>query len=217
MKDYKAVVFDMDGVIFDSERAIMGCWIELADKYRLKDIEKAFLSCTGTTATRTREIMLETYGDDFPYDEYAKESSRMFHERYDNGKLPIKSGVFEILEFLKNSGKKIALASSTRKESVINELRDAGLIDYFDEIVTGDMVSNSKPAPDIFLKAVETLGIKAEDAYAIEDSYNGIKSAFRGNLRPIMVPDLLSPNDEMTQMSEIILPSLNDVITYLNS
>ena len=135
MKDYKAVVFDMDGVIFDSERAIMGCWIELADKYRLKDIEKAFLSCTGTTATRTREIMLETYGDDFPYDEYAKESSRMFHERYDNGKLPIKSGVFEILEFLKNSGKKIALASSTRKESVINELRDAGLIDYFDEIV----------------------------------------------------------------------------------
>ncbi|MBR4993574.1 MAG: HAD family phosphatase [Lachnospiraceae bacterium] len=217
MKDYKAVVFDMDGVIFDSERAIMGCWIELADKYRLKDIEKAFLSCTGTTASRTREIMLETYGDDFPYDEYAKESSRMFHERYDNGKLPIKSGVFEILEFLKNSGKKIALASSTRRESVINELRDAGLIDYFDEIVTGDMVSNSKPAPDIFLKAVETLGIEAEDAYAIEDSYNGIKSAFRGNLRPIMVPDLLSPNDEMTQMSEIILPSLNDVITYLNS
>ena len=217
MKDYKAVVFDMDGVIFDSERAIMGCWIELADKYRLKDIEKAFLSCTGTTASRTREIMLETYGDDFPYDEYAKESSRMFHERYDNGKLPIKSGVFEILEFLKNSGKKIALASSTRKESVINELRDAGLIDYFDEIVTGDMVSNSKPAPDIFLKAVETLGIKAEDAYAIEDSYNGIKSAFRGNLRPIMVPDLLPPNDEMTQMSEIILLSLNDVITYLNS
>lgn len=217
MKDYKAVVFDMDGVIFDSERAIMGCWIELADKYKLKDIEKAFLSCTGTTASRTREIMLETYGDDFPYDEYAKESSRMFHERYDNGKLPIKSGVFEILEFLRNSGKKIALASSTRKESVINELRDAGLIDYFDEIVTGDMVSNSKPAPDIFLKAVETLGIEAEDAYAIEDSYNGIKSAFRGNLRPIMVPDLLSPNDEMTQMSEIILPSLNDVITYLNS
>ncbi|MBR5944135.1 MAG: HAD family phosphatase [Lachnospiraceae bacterium] len=217
MKDYKAVVFDMDGVIFDSERAIMGCWIELADKYKLKDIEKAFLSCTGTTASRTREIMLETYGDDFPYDEYAKESSRMFHERYDNGKLPIKSGVFEILEFLKNSGKKIALASSTRKESVINELRDAGLIDYFDEIVTGDMVSNSKPAPDIFLKAVETLGIKAEDAYAIEDSYNGIKSAFRGNLRPIMVPDLLPPNDEMTQMSEIILLSLNDVITYLNS
>ena len=217
MKDYKAVVFDMDGVIFDSERAIMGCWIELADKYKLKDIEKAFLSCTGTTASRTREIMLETYGDDFPYDEYAKESSRMFHERYDNGKLPIKSGVFEILEFLKNSGKKIALASSTRRESVINELRDAGLIDYFDEIVTGDMVSNSKPAPDIFLKAVETLGIEAEDAYAIEDSYNGIKSAFRGNLRPIMVPDLLSPNDEMTQMSEIILPSLNDVITYLNS
>ena len=215
MKDYKAVVFDMDGVIFDSERAIMGCWIELADKYNLENIEKAFLSCTGTTAVRTREIMLETYGENFPYDEYAKESSRMFHERYDNGKLPIKSGVFELLNYLKKNGKKIALASSTRRESVINELRDANLIDYFDEIVTGDMVSKSKPAPDIFLKAVEKLGIEAKDAYAIEDSYNGIKSAYGGNLRPIMVPDLLPANAEMTQMSEVILPSLNDVITYL--
>ena len=80
---YDAVVFDMDGVIFDSERAVMQCWKELADKYQIPDIEKAVLSCTGTTMKRTREIMLEIYGEDFPYDIYAKESSAIYHSRYD--------------------------------------------------------------------------------------------------------------------------------------
>ena len=73
-KEYDAVVFDMDGVIFDSERATMNCWIELADKYGIKNIEEPFLACTGTTMARTREIMLEAYGESFPYDEYAKEA-----------------------------------------------------------------------------------------------------------------------------------------------
>ena len=79
MKDFDAVVFDMDGVIFDSERATMNCWIELADKYDIKNIKKPYLACTGTTDKRTREIMIEAYGDDFPYDEYAKEASRMWN------------------------------------------------------------------------------------------------------------------------------------------
>ena len=78
---YDAVVFDMDGVIFDSERAVMQCWKELADKYQIPDIEKAVLSCTGTTMKRTREIMLEIYGEDFPYDIYAKESSAICCDR----------------------------------------------------------------------------------------------------------------------------------------
>ena len=87
---YDAVVFDMDGVIFDSERAVMQCWKELAKKYHIPDIEQAVLSCTGTTMKRTREIMLETYGEDFPYDTYAKESSIIYHNRYDGGRLPMK-------------------------------------------------------------------------------------------------------------------------------
>ena len=114
---YDAVVFDMDGVIFDSERAVMQCWKELADKYQIPDIEKAVLSCTGTTMKRTREIMLEIYGEDFPYDIYAKESSAIYHSRYDGGRLPMKPGVVELLTFLKEDGKKIALASSTRRQT----------------------------------------------------------------------------------------------------
>ena len=213
--NYEAVVFDMDGVIFDSERAVMNCWLELAQKYDIKDIEKPYFACVGTTMTRTREIMLETYGEDFPYDEYARESSLMYHEKYDGGKLPMKPGVMELLSYLKEKGKKIALASSTRRETVTNQLRWAGIIDYFDVIICGDMVSRSKPAPDIFLKACQKLGVSPENTYAIEDSYNGIRAAHAGQLRPIMVPDLLEADDEMRGMAECVCDNLNEVIDYL--
>ena len=213
--NYEAVVFDMDGVIFDSERAVMNCWLELAQKYDIKDIEKPYFACVGTTMTRTREIMLETYGEDFPYDEYARESSLMYHEKYDGGKLPMKPGVMELLSYLKGKGKKIALASSTRRETVTNQLRWAEIIDYFDVIICGDMVARSKPAPDIFIKACQELGVSPESTYAIEDSYNGIRAAHAGQLRPIMVPDLLEANDEMRGMAKCVCDNLNEVIDYL--
>ena len=212
---YNAVVFDMDGVIFDSERAVMQCWKEVASRHNIPDIEKAILACTGTTMVRTREIMLNLYGADFPYDEYARESSAIFHSRYDGGRLPMKLGVKELLTFLKDRGKKIALASSTRQQVVTDELRDAGIIEYFDRIICGDMVSRSKPAPDIFLKACEELNVSPSDSYAIEDSYNGIRAAHAGGLHPIMVPDLLPADEEMQSLAEIVLPSLTSVIEYL--
>lgn len=212
---YKTVVFDMDGVIFDSERAVMQCWKEVASRHNIPDIEKAILACTGTTMVRTREIMLNLYGADFPYDEYARESSAIFHSRYDGGRLPMKPGVKELLTFLKERGKKIALASSTRQQVVTDELRDAGIIEYFDRIICGDMVSRSKPAPDIFLKACEELNVSPSDSYAIEDSYNGIRAAHAGGLHPIMVPDLLPADEEMQSLAEIVLPSLTSVMEYL--
>lgn len=212
---YKAVVFDMDGVIFDSERAVMQCWKEVASRHNIPDIEKAILACTGTTMVRTREIMLNLYGADFPYDEYARESSAIFHSRYDGGRLPMKPGVKELLTFLKEHDKKIALASSTRQQVVTDELRDAGVIEYFDRIICGDMVSRSKPAPNIFLKACEELNISPSDSYAIEDSYNGIRAAHAGGLHPIMVPDLLPADEEMQSLAEIVLPSLTSVMEYL--
>ena len=216
MKTFDAVIFDMDGVIFDSEKAVLDCWLELAEKYGIErdGLEENILACTGTNEAKTREIMLNAYGRDFPYDEYAKEASKMFHEKFDGGKLPMKHGVKKILDFLKDNNKKIALASSTRREVVINELRDAGILDYFDEIVTGDMVKRSKPAPDIFLLACEKVGVKPNRAFAVEDSYNGIKSAHAGGLKPIMVPDLL-PADGLMKDLSIVVRTLDDVILYL--
>lgn len=216
MKDFDAVIFDMDGVIFDSERATLLCWLELSKEKNFENIYEVFLKCTGTTMEKTKSIVLEAYGEDFPYDEYASLASKMYHERYDGGKLPVKKGVKDILEYLKENNKKIALASSSRKETVEKELRDAGIYSFFDEIVTGDMVNRSKPEPDIFLKACEAVGVKPDRAYAIEDSYNGIRAAFRGGLKPIMVPDLLEADDEMKKISDKVLNDLNAVIGYLN-
>lgn len=215
MKDFDAVVFDMDGVIFDSERATMECWIELSKKYNIKDIKTPYYKCIGTNAARTKEIVLEAYGEDFPFEEYNAEASQMYHDRYDGGRLPMKSGVVELLEFLRNNNKKIALASSSRKQTVVSQLRDAKILDYFDDIVSGDMVKKSKPEPDIFLLACEKIGVDPKRAYAIEDSFNGIRAAHAGELKPIMVPDILPADDEMRKLSEIVLESLIDVVEYL--
>ena len=212
---YDAVVFDMDGVIFDSERAVMKCWLELADKYGIENIEKSFLACTGTTMVRTKEIMIETYGADFPYDAYAKEASCLYHEKYDGGKLPMKPGVVELLTFLKKENKKIALASSTRKQTVINQLRDADIIQFFDAFICGDMVERSKPAPDIFLKSCEELGVEPESAFAVEDSYNGVRAAYAAGMKIAMIPDLVQPDDEMRDKADFVFKNMDEFQEYI--
>ena len=161
--NFDAVVFDMDGVIFDSERAILLCWKEIAQKRGFSNIEETFYKCIGVTNARTKEIVLEDYGQDFPYDEVDSEAMVLFKERYSDGRLPLKQGVNELLEYLKDNKIKIALASSTRREKVLLQLEAAGILKYFEKIVAGDMVERSKPAPDIFLKACEELEYRDEE------------------------------------------------------
>lgn len=214
-KIYQAVVFDMDGVIFDSERLVIETWKAVAEKYGIASIEQACLACTGLNREATALKMREIYGEEFPYEEYKKEASALFHERYDGGRLPMKPGVKELLAFLKEKGVRIALASSTRSAIVRQELADAGILSYFDEVICGDMVARSKPEPDIFLKACECLQVNPAMAYGIEDSYNGIRAAHAAGLRPLMVPDLCPPTEEMRQLTEAVLPSLHAVKEYL--
>ncbi|MDD6069956.1 MAG: HAD family phosphatase [Clostridiales bacterium] len=215
-QDFKAVVFDMDGVIFDSEKLVVLCWQEIADKYNIIGIEEQCRLCLGLNREAARQKMLEHYGMDFPYDTYKKEMSDLYHRRYSGGRLPMKPGVVELLTFLKEKGKKIALASSTRREVVLAELRDAGILDYFDKVICGDMVKRSKPEPDIFLKACEELEVEVQDAYAIEDSYNGIRAAYRAGMMPIMVPDLAEPTEEMKQLTVAIMPSLLEMLEWID-
>lgn len=209
----KAVIFDMDGVIFDSERAVHALWREMAEKYRFCDVDTPYYKSIGTNKDVTRKIFLDFYGEDFPYDEYKKEQSKAYHEKYDGGKLPLKAGVFELLEYLKNEGYFTAVASSTRSEVVRNQIEDAHLAKYFDRIIGGDMVEKSKPEPDIFLKAAE--GFVFEKIYVIEDSYNGIRAACAAGMIPIMVPDMIEPDDEMKEKAEVILPNLLAVKKFL--
>lgn len=216
MKDtFDAVVFDMDGVIFDSEIKVIECWQEVALRHQIPDIETACRECLGLNRQVTRERMLARYGQDFPYDVYKEEMSALFHTRYGQGRLPQKKGVKELLAFLRENHKKIALASSTRSQVVIQELKDGGLYQYFDQVVCGDMVERSKPHPDIFLKACRLLKVKPSSAYGVEDSHNGIRSASAAGLRPIMVPDLAPVTEEMKGLSETVLPDLLAVKKYL--
>ena len=213
---YKAVIFDMDGVIFDSERLVLEGWQEIAAKYGMKGIEEVLPRCLGVNAQATREIFREYYGQDFPYDEYKKEASALFHSRYGNGKLPLKPGVKELLSYLKENGYLVGLASSTRQAIVEQEIRDAGLMPYFDNLVCGDMLKRSKPEPDIYLKACENLDVEPRMAVAVEDSYNGIRSAKRAGMVPVMVPDMVQPDEEMRSLAHKICKDLFEVKNWIS-
>lgn len=213
---YKAVIFDMDGVIFDSERLVLEGWQEIAAKYGIKGIEEVLPRCLGVNAQATREIFREYYGQDFPYDEYKKEASALFHSRYGNGKLPLKLGVKELLSYLKENGYLVGLASSTRQAIVEQEIRDAGLMPYFDNLVCGDMLKRSKPEPDIYLKACENLDVEPRMAVAVEDSYNGIRSAKRAGMVPVMVPDMVQPDEEMRSLAHKICKDLFEVKNWIS-
>ena len=163
----KAVVFDMDGVIFDSESLVIETWQEVAKRHHIEKIEEVCMKCLGTKAAASKTIFKNAYGEDFPYDDYKAEMAVLFHERAAGGKLRQKPGIKELLAYLREKGIKTAVASSTRREIVLRELEEGGLLSWFDRIVCGDMVTRSKPEPDIFLKACELLEVEPKDAYAL--------------------------------------------------
>lgn len=203
-----AVIFDMDGTIFDSERLVLECWERIGKKYGIPDIGEVFMQCIGTNKVRTQEIVFGHYGKDFPYEKFSGESSVLFHEITEKEGLPVKVGAREILAYLREQDVPLGLASSTRLAVVTQELKDAGLYEYFQTVVGGDLLKNSKPAPDIYLMTCERMGVLPEYTYAIEDSYNGIRSAHAAGLHPIMVPDMMPATEEMEELSEKVFTDL---------
>ena len=214
---YQAVVFDMDGVIFDTERLVVEFWKEVAKKHNIPNIEHTCIQCLGTNRVRTREIFLENYGADFPFDPYRAEVTELFNTHYKGVPLPTKPGVRELLSYLQEQDIKVGLASSTAQHLVRDEIGTAGLLPYFQTLVCGDMVEHSKPAPDIFLKACEILNADPTKSIAIEDSFNGIRSAHCAGMTPIMVPDQVQPTDEIRALAFHVMPSLLDVLNWLKT
>ena len=205
------VIFDMDGVIFDSERLIADLWKEVAKEKNIPDIEETVKRCIGITDAATKQVFKETYGEEFPYEDFKKIVSGRFHSRCDGGNLPTKPGIRELLEYLKERGIQTAVASSTRTAVVEAEIRDAGLLAFFDRIVGGDQVTHSKPDPEIFIKAAAVLDAAPKDCYVIEDSFNGIRAAHTAGMHPFMVPDMLLPDEEILGKAEKVFESLFDV------
>jgi HAD superfamily hydrolase (TIGR01509 family) len=211
----QAVIFDMDGVIFDSERLVIECWEVIAKKHNIPDIVEICMRVQGNNREETGKRFREKYGNGFPYEAYKKEVSALFRHLYGGGRLPLKPGVMEILEELKHKRIPLALASSTRTDIVKLELEEAHLLHYFDAVLGGDMAARSKPEPDIFLAAAEALGVIPANCYVLEDSYNGVRAAYRAGMHPIMVPDMQQPTGEIREMAELIADTLLAALKYL--
>lgn len=209
-----AVIFDMDGTIFDTERLVLDCWEKVGERHGIPGIREVFIRCIGTNSVRTQEIVFEHYGKDFPYEKFSGESSVLFHEIADTEGIPVKPGAVELLTYLSENKVPLGLASSTRLAAVTQELQAAGLYDYFQVVVGGDLLKNSKPAPDIYLMTCGRMGVLPENTYAIEDSYNGIRSAHSAGMHPIMVPDLLPATEEMRDLSVAVFADLFEVKAY---
>ena len=213
----KAIIFDMDGVLLDTERVVIDCWKIVAAKYGIAGIEESLVECIGTTAPVTRQIMLSRYGEAFPFDRYREEADSIIMKRFEEGRIPAKPGAAELLSFLKEKKVPLALATSTRSGRAEKELREAGLRKYFDVLVGGEMVTASKPEPDIFLKTGAILGFPPSETAVIEDSFNGIRAAARAGMMPIMVPDVKKPDEEILSLAGAVYPSLADLLEAIRS
>lgn len=178
----------------------------------MPDMDKLFGRFIGLNVTDTRAVFEEYYSGQYDFDEFLEKATRLFRKKVEEEGIPVKYGVKQFLDFLKTQPLRIGLASSTRKERVLEMLKIAGLSEYFEVVIGGDMVTHSKPDPEIYRIACEALEVEPENAYAIEDSYNGIRSAKAAGMKPIMVPDLLPPNDEMKKLSFCICDDLLKVL-----
>lgn len=209
------IVFDMDGVLFDTERLCEQSWLVTAKEAGLPGMEEIFPKCIGLNANDSRRIVMEAYGEGFDYEGFRSKASDWFWNYIEKSGLPVKPGVRELLAWLQEQGFRVGLASSTRRSTVLNHLEQAGIRDIFSVIVTGDMVEHSKPQPDIYLLACRELGTEPGEAYAVEDSPNGIRSAYAAGMTPLMVPDMIAPDEEMARLSRKIFGDLGEVLEFL--
>lgn len=216
-KQLQAVIFDMDGVIFDSERLVIECWQVIAERHDIPDIVEICMRVQGNNREETGKRFREKYGNAFPYEAYKQEVSALFRRLYGGGRLPLKPGVAEILDELKRKGMPLALASSTRTDIVKQELADAHLLQCFDTVLGGDMAPRSKPEPDIFLAAAAALGVSPAGCYVLEDSFNGIRAAYRAGMHPVMVPDMQQPTEEIRGLAEVVVENLPAALAYLRT
>ena len=213
----KAFVFDMDGVIYDTERICRIAWKEAAQIHQLDRIEEDLDACTGLNRHDTELYFKNKYGADFDFASFNQRTRQYSKDYLAQHGVPLKPGVVELLEELKKRNCPIALATSTHKESAMAHLTETNLTKYFDAIITGDMVTHSKPDPEIYLIACKALATNPHNCAAIEDSPNGIRSAYNANMNAIMVPDLIAPTEEISKLLSYRFDSLLELKDSLST
>lgn len=215
-ENIEAIIFDMDGVLLDSETISIESWRQAAAELGISkdDIDTAQMSCMGTNINDTVNYLDNRYKgkiEGFDGDTFRKRTSVIFAEMVNGKPVPLMPYARECLEALSKQNVKIALASSTRESTVRRQLSEVDLLKYFESITTGDMVEHSKPEPDIYLKACESIGVEAKNCAAVEDSPNGARSAISAGMKTIVIPDKLQPPADVEAKAFKILTSLKDL------
>ena len=207
----KGVVFDMDGLMFDTENLTYKLQKQILLKDGLGFTLEDYKKTVGKRAADLPAYFKSLFGESFSYEDFHEKCREAYKDYTGKNGVPIKDGLFELLDKLKEKDIKIALATSTTRGSAERTLKIAGVFDYFDELVCAEDVKNGKPDPEPFLKAAEKLKLDPRECLALEDSFNGIKSAYLAGMKTVMVPDLIEPDDEIRSMCDLILGSLNEL------
>lgn len=193
----KAVIFDMDGVLIDTEKHYFTCWLQASREAGFPFTAEQALSLRSCDAREAEKGMKEIFGEEFDYYAIRERRRQLVKETLERCGLEMKPEVEETLKLLREKGIKTAVATATPLERTREHLAQLGILELFDSIVSARQVEHGKPAPDVYLYACEQIGEKPEHCIAVEDSPNGILSAYRAGLKPVMVPDLTQPDEEL--------------------
>lgn len=209
----QGAIFDMDGLLFDTERMYRDSWKQSAQQFGLVHNPDFPRTVCGSSGAHMREIILQYYPQ---VDAKAFADDCILRvERELETHVPEKTGVRDILQYFKQHGVRVAVASSSKRATVLHNLKQADILSYFDAVVSGDQVTHGKPAPDIFLLAAQQIGCEAENCYVFEDGTNGIRAGAAAGCTTIMIPDLTPPNAQLEQLCAGIYPSLSDAMNAI--
>jgi len=213
----KNVIFDMDGVLFDTERLAIRCWDAIGPQCGLGPVGHMVYQTLGRTREESERIFRETYGERYDSAQFQRLYRAWLNDYYRTHPVPVKEGLYSLLDTLKDKGYRLAVASSSSREAVTHHLNNAGITGYFDSIVSGEMAARSKPEPDIYLAAAASLGAAPGDCYAVEDSRSGLWAAHRAGCFTVMIPDIWECDDETGIITDCVFRSLSDFETYIHT
>lgn len=213
----KAIIFDMDGLMIDSERVTFECYQEILKGMNLTMDEEFYKTLLGKPLKGIYQRFYDVYGNDFPIEDVIKDVHALMAKRFETEGVPIKTGLKSLLEYLKENNYKTIVATSSNRERVDTILSQAQITDYFDDSICGDEVTKGKPNPEVFLKSCQKLGVNVDEAIVLEDSEAGIQASYDAGIKVICIPDMKYPEKQYEEKTFKILKDLNDVTEFLKS
>lgn len=209
----RAVVFDMDGLLLDSERIAYDIGRQVSLDLGIPWTHEVAMQMIGLNSREHEALLKGAFGDDYPLEAHRAEFGLRYEAVIAAGSIPLKPGVRELFDALEAAGLPRAVATSTRRSRALPKLDAVGLLARVHVVVAGDEVARGKPAPDIFLAAAERLGHAPADCLALEDSNAGVRAARDAGMRVVMVPDLLTPADDIRAAGVPVVKTLLDIAT----